>query len=315
MKRAARCEQTDELRGFSMRFLAYQEAGEQGLAIKFGDGYLGLLRTHPAYPGDLETLLGAGGDTLARAYDVLAKGRPVDRQAVTTLPPLTHPPKIVCIGLNYADHSAESGFETPAYPAIFARYATSLIGDGVPIALPKVSDQLDYEGEIAAIIGKGGRYITRENALSHVAGYALFNDVSVRDYQFKSQQWTIGKTFDASGPFGPEFITADELPLGVKGLRLETRLNGVTVQSATTDDMIFDVAALVALLSEAMTLEPGDVIVTGTPAGVGVARKPPLWMKVGDVCEVEVEGFGVLRNVIAREVPYAGAAALETAAA
>jgi 2-keto-4-pentenoate hydratase/2-oxohepta-3-ene-1,7-dioic acid hydratase in catechol pathway len=164
-----------------------------------------------------------------------------------------------------------------------------------------VSTQLDFEGEMVAVIGKSGRHIRKEDALSHVAGYSIFNDASIRDYQFKSAQWTIGKNFDHTGAFGPEFVTADALPPGASGLRLQTRLNGAVVQEASTASMIFDVATLVALLSEAVCLQPGDVIVTGTPSGVGLARKPPLFMKAGDVCEVEIEGLGILRNPIEDE--------------
>ncbi len=160
---------------------------------------------------------------------------------------------------------------------------------------------LDYEGEIAVVIGKAGRNIARAAALDHVFGYSLFNDASLRDYQTRTPQWTIGKNFDGTGAFGPYIVTSDELPAGAKGLQLQTLLNGEVVQNGNTDDLIFDVATLVSLLSEVMTLSPGDMIVTGTPAGVGVARKPPLWMKPGDVCEVRADGLGVLRNPISDE--------------
>ena len=162
----------------------------------------------------------------------------------------------------------------------------------------KVSTQLDYEGELVAIIGKAGRYIAKDRALEHVAGYSICNDASIRDYQFKSAQWTIGKNFDNTGPFGPVFVTSDELPPGASGLRIQTRLNGVVVQDASTASLIFDVATLVSQLSEAVCLQPGDVIVTGTPSGVGLARKPPLWMKHGDICEVEIERIGILRSPV-----------------
>ena len=172
-----------------------------------------------------------------------------------------------------------------------------------PLVRPAVSDSLglDFEGEIAAVLGKGGRHIREEDALECVAGYALFNDGSVREYQFKSPQWTVGKNFDDTGAFGPDLVTADELPPGAKGLLLETRLNGEVVQSASTDDMIFDVAQLISIVSQAITLEPGDVIVTGTPSGIGWARTPKLLMKHGDLCEVSVEGIGVLRNPVVDE--------------
>ncbi|UVJ46229.1 fumarylacetoacetate hydrolase family protein [Pseudomonas sp. LS1212] len=166
---------------------------------------------------------------------------------------------------------------------------------------PRVSEQLDFEGELAVIIGVGGRHIAKERALEHVAGYSIFNEASVRDYQFKSPQWTIGKNFDATGAFGPSFVSADELPPGAAGLGLVTRLNGQVVQQCNTADMIFSVADIIAILSEAVTLEPGDVIVTGTPAGIGWARRPPLFMKPGDLCTVEIEGLGTLSNAIADE--------------
>lgn len=182
------------------------------------------------------------------------------------------------MGLNYVDHAAEGHFEIPNAPTIFGRFASSLIGDGAPIVRPRVSDQLDFEGELVAVIGRGGRDIDRADALDHVAGYSIFNDASIRDWQFQTPQWTLGKDFDDTGAFGPGFVPAFALPRGARGLRLQTRLNGVVVQDASIDDMIFPVEGLVVLLSQAMTLEAGDVIVTGTPAGVGFARTPPLWM-------------------------------------
>lgn len=253
----------------------------------------------PRLSGDLLAVLRRGGNALRDVGRLLLDaGEPVDLNRETLLPPIANPGKIICIGLNYADHSKESGFEQPTYPTVFGRFASSLIGHGAPIIRPTVSEQLDYEGEIVAVIGKPGRDIPQEQALDHVAGYSLFNDVSIRDYQFKSPQWTVGKNFNDTGAFGPTFVSSDVLPPGCRGLRLQTRLNREVVQDASTDDLVFDVATLVSLLSVAFTLEPGDVIVTGTPSGVGLARKPPLWMKPGDVCEVEVAGLGILSNPI-----------------
>jgi 2-keto-4-pentenoate hydratase/2-oxohepta-3-ene-1,7-dioic acid hydratase in catechol pathway len=237
-------------------------------------------------------------DIAAVSDTIVRNGRRVALDQVEFLPPLRHPPKIICVGLNYVDHTTESGFVQPKYPTLFARFASSLAGHGHPLVRPAVSEQFDYEGELAVIIGRGGRQIPREAALDHVFGYSLFNDVSVRDFQFKSPQWTAGKNFDGTGVFGPYLVTADELSPGCKGLTLETRLNGEIVQSAPIDDMVFDVADLIAILSAFMTLEPGDVIVSGTPAGVGMARNPPLWMKPGDRVEVEVDGLGVLANQV-----------------
>ncbi|TPG37728.1 FAA hydrolase family protein [Roseomonas nepalensis] len=293
-----------------MRFVTFRRSGAQGLAAaEPGGEFHGLMATAPGYPGALDDLVAGGPEALASAGRALLAGPAIDLAAVELLPPLTRPGKIICVGLNYADHSAESGFAVPSYPTIFARFASSLIGHGAPLLRPAVSDQLDFEGEFVAVIGRGGRHIAKDAALDHVVGYSLFNDGSVRDFQMKAPQWTVGKNFDGTGAFGPALVTADELPPGCRGLRIETRLNGQVVQSASTDDLIFDVATLVSTLSEAFTLSPGDIIVTGTPAGVGLARKPPLWMRPGDVCEVEVERLGVLRNPIEDEAGRQRAAA------
>jgi 2-keto-4-pentenoate hydratase/2-oxohepta-3-ene-1,7-dioic acid hydratase in catechol pathway len=283
-----------------MRFLSFEQDGIPGLAVWREHQWRGWRRGEAGWPGSLDEAFAAGArlDDLAAA---LAGGPEVRETEVTPMPPLCRPPKILCIGLNYADHTKESPYEQPPYPTVFARFSSSLVGHGQPVFRPRASEQLDYEGELAAVIGRGGRHIAKEQALEHVAAYSIFNDASIRDYQFKSPQWTVGKNFDATGAFGPVLVTADELPPGAVGLRLETRLNGQTVQAADTRDMLFDVATLVALLSDTMTLEPGDVIVTGTPAGTGMGRKPPLWMRAGDVVEVEVENIGVLRNPIADE--------------
>ena len=250
---------------------------------------------------DLGQLIASGEEALKSAAAECLHGTEVDTSKIEYLPPFANPEKIICVGLNYKDHAKESGFQTPVYPALFGRFASSLIGHNQPILRPRVSDLLDYEGELVAIIGKAGRDISMESALDHVAGYSIFNDASVRDYQFKSAQWTIGKNFDDTGAFGPYFVTADELPAGAKGLHIETRLNGKVMQTASTSDLIFDVATLVSLLSECMALKPGDVIVTGTPSGVGFARDPKVLMKPGDVCEVEIEGVGLLSNPVAQQ--------------
>ncbi len=296
-----------------MRFAAYRQNSVEGLAAAEMDGrFHGVGTADSRYPGSLASLVAAGHERLVAAGRALLAAPEIDLDAVELLPPLPSPPKILCIGLNYADHSAESGFAVPGYPTVFGRFASSLIGHGAPIVRPRLSEQLDYEGEFVAVIGRGGRDIPKASALDHVAGYSLFNDASIRDYQFKSPQWTVGKNFDDTGAFGPWLVTADALPPGCRGLRLQTRLNGEVVQSASTDDLVFDVATLISVLSEAFTLETGDVIVTGTPSGVGLARKPPLWMKPGDICEVELEGLGVLRNGI---VDQAGEPAARHAAA
>lgn len=285
-----------------MRFQAFKSEGRVGLGIVNSTGELrGALVGSPTYPGGLLELLGQGADAITKAGEALAKGQAFDAASVEVLPPVSAPPKIICIGLNYIDHAHEGGFQRPEYPAVFGRYQTSLIGHNAPLIRPHVSEKFDYEGELVAVIGKGGRYISLDKALDHVAGYSIFNDGSVRDYQLRTTQWTLGKNFDGTGAFGPTFVTADELPRGATGLRLQTRLNGEVVQNASTSDLIFDIATLVSQMSEAFTLQPGDIIVTGTPSGIGHARKPPLYMKPGDICEVEVEGLGILSNPIADE--------------
>jgi 2-keto-4-pentenoate hydratase/2-oxohepta-3-ene-1,7-dioic acid hydratase in catechol pathway len=278
-----------------MRFAQVTKAGSPGLAVQAPDGVRVLFGQAGA---DLDTVIGSGGSLNALFDKVVAEGDLVDEASLTFLPPLSRPSKIVCLGLNYKDHAAESGFTPPSFPTLFGRFASSLIGDGAPIILPPVSTQLDYEGELVAVLGTGGKDIAKADALNHVAGYSIFNDGSIRDYQLKTPQWTAGKNFDDTGAFGPWFVTADELPPGAVGLSLQTRLNGQVMQSASTSDMIFDVADTISLLSTFMTLTAGDVLVMGTPSGVGLARKPPVFMKAGDVVEVEIEQLGILRNPI-----------------
>jgi len=288
-----------------MRFVRYRPQGDtEGLAVATGSGYVGLGAADARFPGTLQALIAQGGDSLARAARLLTQhGRPVDVEHAVLLPPIGAPSKIICVGLNYVEHSAESGFKKPPdYPTIFARFPSSLIGHGAPLLRPRVSTSFDYEGELAVVIGTAGRRISRDNALAHVAGYSVFNDGSIRDYQTRTPQWTIGKNFDGTGAFGPALVTPDELPPGGRGCRLQTRVNGTVLQSASTDDMIFDVATLIQLITEALTLVPGDVLVTGTPAGCGFARKPPIFMKAGDVCEIEIEHVGLLRNPVIDEV-------------
>ncbi len=284
-----------------MRLIAFKnDAGLRRLGARMGDEVVDL--TAAGLPDTLDDLLRGGERALAEARAASERGQHrLTWSGVRHLAPVQQPAKAFAIGLNYVDHAAESNFDPPQHPVIFHRYPSSWVAHGEAMLRPRISQQFDYEAELVAVIGKAGRYIAKEDALSHVAGYALFNDGSVRDHQFRSNQWMMGKNFDASGSFGPEFVTADELPPGAHGLQLQCRLNGVVVQDANTRDMIFDVATLVAACSEAMTLSPGDLIITGTPSGVGLARTPQLWLKPGDVCEVEVERIGILRNTIADE--------------
>ncbi|MCA3185478.1 fumarylacetoacetate hydrolase family protein [Cupriavidus sp.] len=278
-----------------MRFVSFEFQGRRAVGVRQG-AQIRVVGDEP-----LESVLARGADLVALGES--AKGELLDEADLTLLPPLSRPPKIICVGLNYADHTKESPYEQPNYPTLFFRVHTSLVAHGQALVRPAVEDcaGLDFEGGVAVVLGKGGRHIRKEDALSHVAGYSLFNDGSVREYQFKAPQWTVGKNFDGTGGFGPDLVTADELPPGARGLLLQTKLNGQVVQSASTDDMIFDVETLISVISEAITLEAGDVIVSGTPAGIGWAREPKLLMKQGDVCEVVVEKIGTLSNPIVDE--------------
>ena len=285
-----------------MRFLTISTEQGDRLAVRDGDSVVDLNQAIPAVPSDLVAALTAGVDLLAAGSDAIASNPARIPYAGLSLAPLVpRPGKIICVGLNYQAHAAEGGRPPPKYPQFFLRSATSLVAANQPGLRPFVSEQFDYEAELAVVIGKKGRHIKAEHALDHVFGYAPFNDMSVRDYQKRTPQWTIGKNFDHTGGFGPELVTADELPPGAKGLRLQAVLNGKVMQDANTDEMIWNVTDLIVLLSECLTLEPGDVIVTGTPSGVGAFREPPVWMKNGDRIEIVIEKVGTLVNEIRDE--------------
>jgi 2-keto-4-pentenoate hydratase/2-oxohepta-3-ene-1,7-dioic acid hydratase in catechol pathway len=241
---------------------------------------------------------------MAAAAEAARRAKPEAMQAMAGLRfrlPIETAGKIICLGLNYVDHAAEGGHAKPEYPSLFLRCNTSLVAHGEAIWLPKASSKLDYEAELVAVVGRRARHVKAVDALPYIAGYSCFNDGSLRDYQRKTSQWTIGKNFERTGGFGPWFITADEVPPGAAGLSIQSRLNGKVMQNANTSDMIFPVAETVALLSECLTLEPGDLLVMGTPAGVGYARTPPVWMQPGDTIDIAIEGVGVLSNLIADE--------------
>jgi acylpyruvate hydrolase len=280
-----------------MRIVHFEIDGIPGIAADEGSGWHGLTQRNSGFPGTLPELIAQGADLL-RIGRSLGQSPAIDLNAVRLLPPVPVPPKILCVGLNYDDHLEESGLKKPAYPEIFARFATSLIPHQEPIRRPRESIALDYEAELAVVIGKPGRRIPQEQAFDHVAGYSLFNDATVRDFQLRTPQWTIGKNFDGTGSFGPWLVTPDAVPPGASGLRIQGRLNGRVMQDAHTDQLIFSVPTLIAMISAAMSLERGDVIITGTPDGVGAARKPPVYMQPGDVFEVEIEGLGVLTNPV-----------------
>ena len=278
-----------------MRFATTLQQGRARLGVVDGADWLDI-------GPDLRAALEAGTDLVAAARAALATGQRLPLAQQTFAPPVPEPGKIICLGLNYFDHAKEGGRDKPEYPWFFYRGKSSLVAHGQPGIAPKASIKFDYEAELAVVIGKKvPRHVKREDALQFVFGYTCFNDMSVRDFQKRTPQWTIGKNFDGTGGFGPVLVTADELAPGAAGLRIQSRLNGQVMQDANTSDMIFAVDETIALLAECMTLEPGDVIVMGTPAGVGQARTPPVWMKPGDTIEIDIETIGVLANPIMAE--------------
>lgn len=277
-----------------MQLISYERDGVAGTGILRGDEIVDL--TARGFDPGMENLL-ADLDEVARHADADADLRLAD---VQLLAPVPRPGRIICVGLNYKSHIAETGRDRPAHPIVFARYPDSLVGHGQPIIRPRVSEMFDFEGELAFVIGRRGRHIPRSVALNHVAGYACFNDGSVRDWQRHTSQFMPGKTFNRSGSFGPALVTLDEVG-DVGKLKIETRLNGKIMQSAQLDDLLFDVASLVEYLSTIMPLEPGDTIATGTAGGVGLFRDPPVFMKPGDVVEVEIDFLGILRNEVQDE--------------
>lgn len=285
-----------------MKFVSFRKDGAVRLGVLADDGIIDLNQAQPQVPADLGVALLAGVDLQAAAKAAIASSAPrLPVDSITYAPVVPRPGKIVCLGLNYFDHAKEGGRDKPDYPWFFYRGASSLLGHDQPTLRPRVSEKFDYEAELAVVIGKAGRHVKREQAMDLVFGYACFNDISVRDYQKRTPQWTIGKNFDTTGAFGPHLVTVDELPYAAKGLSLQCRLNGQVMQDANTSDMIFDIPETIELLTEALTLEPGDVIVMGTPAGVGQARTPQVWMKPGDVVEIEIEKVGLLRNPVEAE--------------
>lgn len=284
-----------------MRLATIQGLTGPRLAVQQGPHYVDVQATDPTLPGNVRQLLQVGPAALDAVTQ--AARRPdaakVEAATVKLLPPVPDPPKIICLGLNYRDHAAESGAPIPKEPVLFSKYATALIGAGQPIVLPPVSKEVDYEAELVIVVGKRGRPRNEQEAREYVAGYTVGHDVSARDWQLKKdqKQWMVGKTFDTFAPTGPVLVTADEVP-DPHRLAIRLRLNGQTMQDSNTGQMIFSVPAVLAYLAQVFTLEPGDLIFTGTPPGVGFARKPQVFLKAGDVVEVEIEGLGVLRNPV-----------------
>lgn len=285
-----------------MRFRVVREGGREAIAAsRDGRSWKAIFQDDREFPGFPDDIVRQGDQAFRRAFETLDRtGQGLSNDA-ECLPPFRRAGKFLCVGLNYLAHAQESGMPVPEYPTVFARFNTGLVGHGQPLVKPKLSDKFDYESELAVIIGRRGRHIAEESALDHVAGYSIFNDGSIRDYQLRTPQWTIGKNFDGTGAFGPDFVTADELPPGCAGLHMRGSLNGEIVQNTPISDLIFGVAQLVALISAAMTLEPGDVISTGTPSGVGLSFDPPKMLKAGDVFEIEIDKIGTLRNPVINE--------------
>lgn len=284
-----------------MRFMVAQDGHATALYVVDGDDAYRVTGQDGFDGTDIAAVIEAGPEGARQAVQAAKAGAP---QAVSDLKPalpLNEFRKVLCLGLNYVDHVKEGGYDIPTYPAIFIRLPHSLMAAGDPMIKPDCSDRLDYEVELMVVVGKGGKHIRESDALDHVFGYTVFNDGSVRDYQRKTHQWTPGKNFDATGAIGPVVVTADELPAGASGLKIESRLNGKVMQRADTSEMMWPVAKTIATISEFTTLEAGDLIAMGTPPGVGHARTPPVFMFPGDIVEVEVENIGVCRNTVVSE--------------
>ena len=281
-----------------MRLCTFSRNGGARLGAETSSGIVDLQAVDPTLPATMLELLSGGDDALERARRASASADAQHvsaRDDVTLLPPIGNPSKIVCIGLNYRDHAAEVKLDLPEYVTIFAKWANTLVGDGAPIVIPRESHRVDYEAELAFVIGKRAKHVQEEDALEYVAGYMNFNDVSVRDYQSRTSQWSFGKAFDTHGPCGPFLVTRDEIP-DPQSLRIRCSIDGETLQDSSTAQMVFSVARLVAELSAVMTLEPGDLVATGTPAGVGTSRNPRRWIRPGERVRVEIDGLGALEN-------------------
>ena len=287
-----------------MKLATFTPAGSPSarprVGVVVGEAMVDLAAAAPELPSEMTALLAAGPDALAAAKRAAQRAPRLPLANVRLGAPVRRPPKILAIGLNYADHVAESGQETPRLPLVFNKQSTSVVGPRDPFHMPRVSSALDYEGELGVVIGRRGRHVPRERAAEVIAGYTVVNDVSVRDWQLRTPTWTMGKSFDTHCPLGPWIVTGDELP-DPHALDIKTWVNGELRQSSNTKHLIFDCFALVEHLSTAFTLEPGDVIATGTPGGVGIAMKPPGLLRVGDVVRIAIEGVGEIENTVISE--------------
>jgi len=283
-----------------MKFTSYEIGGKASYGLVTEESKLTTVQGDLAqkYP-DLKSVI--EGDALADVGKQLAAQSPdTDMESVKMLPVIHNPGKIFCIGLNYKDHRDEGGWDDTNHPSVFTRFPETQTGHNCPMLIPKESDKFDFEAELVAIIGKGGRRISQADALNHIAGYSCYNEGSVRDYQRHNTQWIPGKNFCETGAFGPWMITADEIP-DPTTMTIKTRLNGEVMQDSSTDLLIFPIPVLINYISTFVPLSPGDVIVTGTPGGVGARRDPQIWMKDGDVVEIDISKVGVLRNTVKKE--------------
>jgi len=285
-----------------MRLVTYHgDSGPRVAGVREG-GYVDLNRANPQVPSCIKRLLAQGEEGLRNAWAALEAGEVMAAERIRLVAPVPSPQKVICVGVNYADHARESGMELPEEPVIFSKFPSAVCADGDPIILPRLSKKVDYEAELVVVIGVGGRHIAKHQAGNHVAAYCCGNDVSARDWQLQKPagQWLLGKTFDSFAPFGPALVTADEVD-DPGNLRIQLRLNGRSMQDSNTNQLIFSVEELIAYVSGVCTLAPGDLIFTGTPPGVGGARTPPVFLKPGDTVEVEIENLGVLRNPVVAE--------------
>lgn len=286
-----------------MKFMVGRTGGANAVFLVKDSQATNLTALFPQIGDDLTGLINAP-DLMAKIAGGV-RGESMAVADITPALPVAKPGKFICLGLNYIDHVKEGGYDVPDYPALFMRSNNSIMAAGEPMVRPSCSEQLDYEAELLVIIGTGGRHIAEADALSHVFGYSVFNDGSVREYQRKTHQWTPGKNFDQTGPIGPFVVTPDDLPAGAEGLKIESRVGDEILQSANTSDMMWSVAKTISTLSEFTTLEPGDYVAMGTPPGVGHAKKPgPRWLRPGEVIEIEIEGIGICANKIVDEAEY-----------
>ena len=283
-----------------MKLVTFTHARTTRIGIAIGDDVVDLTAAAPDLPRDMLAFLEAGNDAMAAAHAAIGSEHRIPVADVQLEAPITRPPKFLAVGLNYADHVAEAGLETPENPMIFNKQSTCVTGPTDPIHVPKVSHVLDYEGELGIVIGRHARHVSRDDAADYIAGYVVVNDASVRDWQFRTPTWTLGKSFDTHGPIGPWIVTTDELTDPHQSA-LRTYVNDELRQESNTKHLIFNCFELVEYLTKAFTLEPGDIIATGTPSGIGVIMKPPQLLKEGDVVRIEIEGIGQIENPVINE--------------